>query len=524
MSNANRDYLVICDVKNSKITIARPMNFYVTDRNTSNIFVKLVTQITTDDGIKQYVDIENATDYTLTLRVVKPNNETKSVVASELIDGSIYQIDLAEDYKDMAGTYKCELLVSTTVNGRQELNTSDPFMYNVKRSIYANIGNVIPPEDTTTETMLNRLDALEAGGSIDLSGYAKTTDIPTNVSQLTNDSNYTTQTYVTNAIAQAQLGGGSGDVDLSGFVTTDLGNASQITFGDGETLQSKLDTGSLGGSGGGLDDNTASLLISILRAAAFTSDQSANITALKEALGATGGGSTGGGSTGSGGNTGGGGSTGGIVTDGLVNLFDFRTATYNNNWGSGLTVIEATQGNGSLYCWAANQVTTQDDYGMSISRNMIYNADSVGTTTTNCGTTFTWIFKCYMNNLASPLMSIDYGILSNMNAFSYQPKYNTSSSTSQVTAEGISTRDTGYNTYIISVDGSVCRLYKDATLLKTVDGSTISDFTSWYDMLTFGILGSNTAGYFTQLAVYNKALSEVEIVDMVDYLTTLEVK
>ena len=161
MSNTNRDYLVVCDVKNSGVTIARPMNFYVTDKNTSNIFVKLVTQIITDYGIKEYVDIENATDYTVTLRVIKPNNETKSIVANELIDGSIYQIDLAEDYKDMDGTYKCELLIGTSVSGRQELNTSDAFTYTVKRSIYADIGEVIPPKSTITETILNRLDALE---------------------------------------------------------------------------------------------------------------------------------------------------------------------------------------------------------------------------------------------------------------------------------------------------------------------------------------------------------------------------
>ena len=41
-------------------------------------------------------------------------------------------------------------------------------------------------------------------------------NIPTNVSQLTNDSNYATETYVTNAIANAQLGGsGGGNVALS---------------------------------------------------------------------------------------------------------------------------------------------------------------------------------------------------------------------------------------------------------------------------------------------------------------------
>ncbi|MGM9543624.1 MAG: hypothetical protein ACI3T9_01440 [Romboutsia timonensis] len=187
MSNTNRDYLIICDVKNSKITISRPMNFYVTDKNTSNIFIRLVTQITTDDGIKQYVDIEDAAYYTVTLRVIKPNDEIKSVVASELTDGAIYQIDLPEDYKDMAGVYKCELLIGTSVNGIQELNTSDPFTYTVKRSIYGDIGDVTYPEDTIIEAILNRLDTIEARSTIipiagdisitDMSDYFTSTNV-----------------------------------------------------------------------------------------------------------------------------------------------------------------------------------------------------------------------------------------------------------------------------------------------------------------------------------------------------------
>ena len=42
-------------------------------------------------------------------------------------------------------------------------------------------------------------------------------NIPTKTSQLTNDSSYTTETYVKNEIANAQLGGG--EVDLSGYAT-----------------------------------------------------------------------------------------------------------------------------------------------------------------------------------------------------------------------------------------------------------------------------------------------------------------
>ena len=73
------------------------------------------------------------------------------------------------------------------------------------------------------------------------------------------------------------------------------------------------------------------------------------------------------------------------------------------------------------------------------------------------------------------------------------------------------------------VDGNLCKLYFGTTLMQTNDGSTISDFQGWYDKLQ-GICMLSSTGYLTQIAVYNKALSEVELVDMIDYLATLEVK
>lgn len=159
MSNTNRDFLIICDVKNSKLTINRPIKFYITDKNTSNIFIKLVTQIAYDNNINKYVDIEPASNYAVTMRIVKPNNETKSVIASRLEEGAMYQVDLQDDCKDVVGSYKCELLISTTVNKRQELNTSDMFIYEVKQSVLSDVGQIIETEDTTTTDLLNRIDA-----------------------------------------------------------------------------------------------------------------------------------------------------------------------------------------------------------------------------------------------------------------------------------------------------------------------------------------------------------------------------
>ena len=159
MSNANRDYAIVYDVKNSSLTLSRPLIFYITDKNTSNIFVRLVTRVSVGNGIDQYTDIEEASDYVLTMKVIKPNNEVKSIEATQHEPGSIFQFDLTEDFKDIPGKYICELTISTIVSERQELITSDPFSYEVKRSILSNVGEIIETEDTTVEKLLNNLEA-----------------------------------------------------------------------------------------------------------------------------------------------------------------------------------------------------------------------------------------------------------------------------------------------------------------------------------------------------------------------------
>ena len=162
MSNANRDYAIVYDVKNSSLVLSRPLIFYITDKNTSNIFIKLVTKISVGNGIDKYTDIENASNYILTMRVIKPNNEVKNLEAIQHEPENVFQFDLAEDFKDIPGKYICELTTSTIVSGRQELITSDPFTYEVKRSILSNVGEIIETEDTTVEKLLNNLDATKA--------------------------------------------------------------------------------------------------------------------------------------------------------------------------------------------------------------------------------------------------------------------------------------------------------------------------------------------------------------------------
>ena len=63
--------------------------------------------------------------------------------------------------------------------------------------------------------------------------------------QIVNDS---LKVYIKEKITEAQISGG--DVDLSNYITKTIGNASQITFNDGQSFQDKLNNGALKGDKG----------------------------------------------------------------------------------------------------------------------------------------------------------------------------------------------------------------------------------------------------------------------------------
>ena len=99
---------------------------------------------------------------------------------------------------------------------------------------------------THPASMITGLSTVATSGS-----YNDLTDkpiIPTRTSQLANDSDFVDSAFVSRKIADASLSGG--EVDLSGYVTKETGNASQITFADGQTFQAKLDAGTLKGEKG----------------------------------------------------------------------------------------------------------------------------------------------------------------------------------------------------------------------------------------------------------------------------------
>ena len=156
MANTNRDILVTVDTKTSKVT-GGGFSFFVTDKNTSNFFVRLVMSMSTNRIISEYVGLEEASNYQVQLIVIKPNNQLLTIDGTLMNEeNALFQFNLTEEQKNLVGTYTCEFQISSAVGTSQEIITTDPFTYTVKPSI---LNGVTPPQNTQGEPVLLSYDS-----------------------------------------------------------------------------------------------------------------------------------------------------------------------------------------------------------------------------------------------------------------------------------------------------------------------------------------------------------------------------
>ena len=169
LRNINKDYLIQIDVKAATVNVPGDMSFFITDVKTCNIFAQLVINESKSDLVKKYAPIEEAANYKLTLRIIKPNGEPKDIeftILNEL--DAFFYIDLTDEYKDHIGKYRCELFVDCLVNGELERMTTREFTYEILPSIYNDLDGVIEadPDYPLVDRILEQLEA------VDLSNYA----------------------------------------------------------------------------------------------------------------------------------------------------------------------------------------------------------------------------------------------------------------------------------------------------------------------------------------------------------------
>ena len=247
MKNVNKDYLVEVNVKTAEIKAPKDMKFHITDIYTCNIFFKLVfnepkrttNKLSISDYMnKEYMPKEDASNYSLTLRVLRPNGEPIDEIEVVKLDSNsdFLYADLEPDYLNMIGFYECELFINADVNGRSERNTTDSFEFEVVKSIFTDLSEAIEEDPdyplladvyATKEYVLNETKSYVdyAIGNLDASGYA-TLDYVNNLALNKIDidlSDYVKGKDLENIFS-------SGGINLEGFVTNEAFNGALETI------------------------------------------------------------------------------------------------------------------------------------------------------------------------------------------------------------------------------------------------------------------------------------------------------
>lgn len=176
ITNLNRDYLIKINVKEATIDVPK-MTFWNTDKKTSNMFVQLVINMSTNELISQYVTVQNATDYKITLNVIKPKTKQYKTIEATLLneEKALFEIDLPDEFTDQVGDYSFEFEVSSKVDSNDESITTSNGIYKVNGSILTNLNEETSssPDLPILKQLIEQVKSLQGG---DLTGYQKKSD------------------------------------------------------------------------------------------------------------------------------------------------------------------------------------------------------------------------------------------------------------------------------------------------------------------------------------------------------------
>lgn len=201
-----------------------------------------------------------------------------------------------------------------------------------------------------------------------------------------------------------------------------------------------------------------------------------------------------------------------LPESGLVDFFDMRNATGIEE--SGKMAIYATNGNGKLFTWSATALTESNEYGAKLA-----NRDWTLATSETLGEERTVIFMSYNG-------CVSYRNMLNQistNIMSCTPMYTNSGGT---TVSGASSNinftpfGNNYLYPVVRCNADTLSLFTDNQKLTEYNAANFEDFGKW-DFPP--VRPKDTNQYLTAIAIYNRALSDSEIVDVVEYLKTLEV-
>ena len=188
------------DLNTTNKTVVGAINELKTNVNNINVPTK-TSQLTNDSGY-----ITNSNIPTIPTKVSQLANDSDYVTQTEMTDAIAGAV--SGGTVDLTGYQK-----SNDIN----LATTNKTVVGAINELKDSIDNF---EGSTGEGLTNEeKQQLADAYAHSQSPHVSANDIPTKVSDLENDSSFVTQTEMTNAINNAQLGGGSTEVDLSIYQT-----------------------------------------------------------------------------------------------------------------------------------------------------------------------------------------------------------------------------------------------------------------------------------------------------------------
>lgn len=167
MSILDKKHILTIDLDDSSIEYSKKIFFYNTDKNISNLYVKIKKN--NNDGVGVELSANDLKDITVKLTAIKPKtNQTRDMIGiltEELTDQScaIYKFELSQEFTDQVGSVVCEFELS---NASGEKVTIDAFSYRIKESKLTGLNAEIEsnPDLPVLKQLIKEVKELQTNG------------------------------------------------------------------------------------------------------------------------------------------------------------------------------------------------------------------------------------------------------------------------------------------------------------------------------------------------------------------------
>lgn len=166
MSYLDRKDLLSADLMTRSISKEGSIKYYNSDKNVANIYMKLMAE--SPDGAQKEVSVDEASNYTVKIDVIKPKtNQIRTVpgvLSTDLTDETcaIWKFELGEDFTNQIGEVICQTYIK---NSTQNL-TMRYFAYTVEADKLTGLNAeiVTDPDLPILKELIKKVEELQANG------------------------------------------------------------------------------------------------------------------------------------------------------------------------------------------------------------------------------------------------------------------------------------------------------------------------------------------------------------------------